>query len=460
VAVAVEARPNTELGAVAFYDSKKLDFLGSVEAGALPDMVTFSPDGRWLLVANEGEPNEDYTVDPEGTVNIIDLKAGVQEAIVRTVDFSAWNTNGERAEELPALQQRGLRHHGRVTLTVKPYASRPSTFAEDMEPEWIEVTPDSSRAFVCLQEANAIAEIEIATAEVLRLIPLGFKDHGLEGNEIDVSDKDDAIRLRQWPRLMGVYQPDTIRLQTVAGRHYLVMANEGDARTRPSSDESIAGFEEGELFSDQAKLSDWPVAASPFEKLAGAADLGRLQLVRDLVERELDEAGRPTRLFAFGGRSFSILDLQSEKIVFDSGSDFERITARRFPEYFNASNSSLKFEHRSRSKGPEPEGLAVGVIDARTYAFIGLERIGGIMVYDVTVPEQARQVGYFNNRRFDVPQVNGDGTPNPLAGDSGPEGLIFISAEQSPTGGPLLVVGNETSGTTTVWQISAEIIQD
>ncbi|XZE55724.1 choice-of-anchor I family protein [Planctomycetaceae bacterium SH139] len=460
VAVAVEARPNTDPGVVAFYDSKKLAFLGSVEAGALPDMVTFSPDGRWLLVANEGEPNEDYTVDPEGTVSIIDLKASVTHAVVRTVDFKAWNPDGKRAGELPTLKQRGLRHCGRVTLTTNPYTSRPSTFAEDMEPEWIEVTADSSRAFVCLQEANTIAEIEISTAKVLRLVPLGFKDHGLPGHELDVSDKDDGIRLRQWPRLMGVYQPDTIRLQTVAGRDYLVMANEGDARTRPYSDESIPGLEEGELFSDQAKLADWPLAGSPFEQLAGAADLGRLQLVRDLVQRELDDAGRPTRLFAFGGRSFSIFDLQAEKMVFDSGSDFERITAQRYPQYFNASNNSLKFEHRSRSKGPEPEGLALGVIAGRTYAFIGLERIGGIMVYDVTVPEQARHVGYFNHRRFDVPQVNADGMSNPLAGDSGAEGLVFISAEQSPTAVPLLVVGNETSGTTTVWQISAANNQD
>lgn len=460
VAVAVEARPNTEPGVVAFYDSKKLAFLGSVQSGALPDMVTFSPDGRWLLVANEGEPNDDYTVDPEGTVSIIDLQAGIDQAVVRTADFRAWNKNGERAGELTSLQKRGLRHQGRVTLTVKPYTSRPSTFAEDMEPEWIEVTPDSSRAFVCLQEANAIAEIEIATAKVVRLIPLGFKDHGLAGNEIDVSDQDDAIRIRRWPGLMGVYQPDTIRLYTVAGRYYLITANEGDARTRPVSDDSLVGFAEGEIFDDQARLSDWPLAGSPFENLAGAGDLGRLHLVRDLVERELDEAGRPTRLFAFGARSFSIFDLQTEKIVFDSGSDFERITARRFPDYFNASNSSLKLEHRSRSKGPEPEGVALGVIAGRTYAFIGLERIGGVMVYDVTVPAEARHVGYFNNRRFDVPQVNADGTSNPLAGDSGPEGLIFISAEQSPTGGPLLVVGNETSGTTTVWQISAAIVQD
>ena len=454
MAVAVEANPNTDPGDVAFYDTQTLRFLGSIQTGALPDMVTFSPNGRWVLVANEGEPNADYTVDPEGTVTVIDLADGIEAAVVRTAEFGDWNAGGSRSDELPRLTAAGLRISGRVTLSLEPYASRPSTFAEDVEPEWIEVSQDNSTAFVCLQENNAIAEIDIPTARVKRLIPLGFKNHGRAGNEIDVSDRDGAIRIESWSGLYGVFQPDTIRLYSAGGRSYLVTANEGDSRVRPETDDEIDGLAEGSVYTDEASLERWPLAETLFESVSGEGDLGRLRLIRDLVDSHLDEQGRPTRLFAFGGRSFSIFDVETGELVFDSGSDFERITAERFPANFNASNDSVAFDKRSRSKGPEPEGIAIGEIDGRTYAFIGLERIGGIMVYDISDPYQARFVSYVNNRDFSVAPQRADGSANPDAGDSGIEGLIFIPQEHSPCRKPLLVVGNETSGTTTVWKIA------
>lgn len=453
-AVAIEAQPATDPGAIAFYDTTTLEQLAVVPAGALPDMVTFSPDGRWVLVANEGEPNDDFTIDPEGTVTIIDLEKGLDQAVVRTADFHDWNVGGTRAAEVPRLIEQGLRLFGRVTLTTEPYTSRASTFAEDVEPEWIEISADSRTGFVCLQEANAIAEVDILSATVTRIIPLGFKDHGQPGNELDVSDRDGEIRIRQWPGLFGVYQPDTIRLYTVGDRKYLVTANEGDSRVRPLSDDDIPGVREGAYFSDEAALSDWPLDGSPFEQLAGDADLGRLRLVKDLVERHLDDKGRPTKLFSFGARSFSIFDLESGNLVFDSGCDFEKITAERHPQNFNASNDSVRFDARSRSKGPEPEGIALGLIDGKTYAFIGLERIGGVMIYDITDPQSPKFKGYHNNRNFEVPPQLADGSSNPEAGDSGIEGLIFIPADQSPSGQNLLVTGNETSGTTTIWEVT------
>lgn len=455
VAVAVESDPNTDPGAVAFYDTRTLRFLGSVPTGALPDMVAFSSDGRWVLVANEGEPNVDYSVDPEGTVTVIDLADGIDQAVVRTVDFRDWNAGGSRAHELPRLTAAGLRVSGRVTLSLEPYTSRPATFAEDVEPEWIEISQDSATAFVCLQENNAIAEIDIPTAKAKRLIPLGFKDHGRVGNELDVSDRDGGIRIQSWPGLLGVFQPDTIRLYSTNGRSYLVTANEGDSRVRPYADGLIDGVPEGAVYTDEVTLKHWPLAGSVFEDSSGDGDLGRLRMVRDLVDAHLDQQGRPTKLFAFGGRSFSIFDVETGEIVFDSGSDFERITAERFRENFNASNDSVAFDNRSRSKGPEPEGIAVGELDGKTYAFIGLERIGGIMVYEITDPHHARFVAYVNNRNFSVSPRRADGSANPDAGDSGIEGLIFIPPHQSPSGKPLLVVGNETSGTTTVWALSS-----
>lgn len=453
LAVAVEADVITENGRVAFYDTDALQLKGSVEAGALPDMVTFTPDGQWVLVANEGEPNEDYTIDPEGTVMIVDVRHGFDQPNTRTVTFRDWNSDGKHAKQIPELKKRGLRIFGQVSQSGDLKKKTPATFAQDAEPEWIAVDHESHFAYVCLQEVNAVAEIDIAKATVSRILPLGYKNFGESGNGIDASDKDDRIDIRSRAGLSGILQPDTVRIYQQNGKRLLVTANEGDSRVRPTSDDAVSGVEEGAVFEDEAGLEEWPTAGTQFETQTADTELGRLKLVRDLVDDHLDEKGRPTRLFAFGSRSFSILDLTTGNIVFDSGDDFEQITAERYPEFFNVSNDSLKKEKRSRSKGPEPEGLVLGTVGQKTYAFIGLERIGGIMVYDITQPESSKHVGYFNNRRFDVPATLDNGTANPEAGDSGIEGLIFVPAEKSPTSTNLIVVGNETSGTTTVWEV-------
>ncbi len=451
--VAVEADVITENGRVAFYDTGSLQLKGSVEAGALPDMVTFTPDGQWVLVANEGEPNEEYTIDPEGTVTVVDIQNGFEQPKTRTITFRDWNADGKHAKQLPELKERGLRVFGQVSQSDDLKKKTPATFAQDVEPEWIAVDHESRFAYVCLQEVNAVAEIDIADATVVRIIPLGYKDFGEAGNGIDASDKDNRIDIRTRPGLFGILQPDTVRMYQQDGKRLLVTANEGDSRVRPTSDDAVAGIEEGAVFEDEASLEDWPTAGTQFEKQTADAELGRLKLVQDLVDDHLDQKGRPTRLFAFGSRSFSIMDLTTGDIVFDSGDDFEQITAQHYPEFFNMSNDSLKKEKRSRSKGPEPEGLVLGTVGQKTYAFVGLERIGGIMVYDITQPESSKHMGYFNNRRFDVPATSSDGTANPEAGDSGIEGLIFVPAEKSPTSTDLVIVGNETSGTTTVWEV-------
>ena len=159
VAVAVEADPVTDNGLVVFFDNLGNE-LNQVEVGPLPDMVTFTNDGRQLLVANEGEPNDEYTIDPEGSVSIIDLSGGVESATVETVTFDAFN------DKRVSLQNRGVRIFG-------PNAS----VAQDLEPEYITISEDNTRAFVALQENNALAVIDIPTATLLDIQPLGYKDY-------------------------------------------------------------------------------------------------------------------------------------------------------------------------------------------------------------------------------------------------------------------------------------------
>jgi len=193
LAVAVEADVITENGRVAFYDTGSLELKGSVEAGALPDMVTFTSDGQWVLVANEGEPNEEYTIDPEGTVTVIDVRNGFNQPKTRTVTFRDWNADGKHAKQIPELKKRGLRIFGQVSQSGDLKKKTPATFAQDVEPEWIAVDHESRFAYVCLQEVNAVAEIDIADAIVSRILPLGYKDFGEAGNGIDASDEDGRI---------------------------------------------------------------------------------------------------------------------------------------------------------------------------------------------------------------------------------------------------------------------------
>lgn len=426
VAVAIEANDKQAPGVVGFYNASDLSLINSVTVGALPDMLTFAPNGRYVLVANEGEPNDDYTIDPEGSVSIVDLRHGVANAAVRTADFSRFN--GKEDE----LRSKGIRIFG-------PNASA----AQDLEPEYITVSRNSRIAWVSLQEANALAVVDIKRARVVDIKPLGTKDHSLPGNELDASNKDDAINITNWP-IKGMYMPDGISSYTFRGRTYIVSANEGDSR-------------DYEGYSEEARVKDLvldPVAFPNAATLQEDENLGRIKTT--LANGDTDGDGDFDELYSYGARSFSIWTANGKQ-VYDSGSDFEHIIASELPDDFNSNNDENdSFDSRSDDKGPEPEGVALGRILRHTYAFIGLERVGGIMVYDITNPHKVRFVDYANHRDFSVVAQLPDGSVNPLVGDLGPEGLTFIPARQSPNGKPLLVVGNEVSGTTTVFQVNVE----
>jgi hypothetical protein len=445
VAVASEAMSRTDPGRIVFLDAASLAVLGQVPAGALPDMVTFTPDGRYVLVANEGEPSEDYSVDPQGSVTVIDLRNGVAGATARTAGFSAWI--GREAE----LRAAGVRIYG-----IKRDGS-PSNAAEDLEPEYIAV--QGPRAYVTLQENNAVAVVNIGQARIEAVLPLGFKNHDVAGQGLDPSDRDSGNLVNPWP-VFGMFNPDSIATLKVRSEVFLLTANEGDARLYPTGDDVIPGLDEGDIFNEEASVADLELDATDFPNAAtlqSPGNLGRLNVTSTLGDPDGD--GTFNRLYSFGARSFSVWSLADLRdaasptdpnagLVYDSGDAFEQITRSLYPSQFNASNSNASRDNRSDNKGPEPEGIAVGRVGSRDYAFIALERIGGVMVYDVSDPRAPLFLQYVNTRAFGLDALPGQD-------DAGAEGVVFIAAEDSPNGRPLLLVGNEVSQTMSVFGIEA-----
>jgi hypothetical protein len=444
IAVAIEAKPKTSAGKVNFYNTSTLALLGSVNVGSQPDMLTFSPDGKYVVVANEGEPNSynnapippattaSVSIDPEGSVSVITVNRTTTNntpAIAPTVasaDFKSFI--GQEA----TLRTQGVRIFG-------PNANA----AQDLEPEYVTISSDSTTAYVTLQENNAIAIVDIATAKVSSVKPLGFKDHSVAGMGLDASDEDagtntnsgtPAVKIATYP-VKGMYQPDGIASYTFNGQTYLVTANEGEARADwPGyTDETrvrahcSAGLDPN-VFTDANLTFD--------------SNLGRLRITANPngTATGKNSSGQCNELYSFGGRSFTIWSKDVVR-VFDSGDQFEQATKALPNVLFNASHDNNTLDGRSASKGPEPEGVTVGKIGVKTFAFVGLERVGGVMVYDITDPSKASFVTYFNPRT--------DAT-----GDRGPEGVHFISAAKSPNGKPLLILGNEQSGTVSVLQLN------
>lgn len=475
VAIAVQAKNKTDAGLVVFFNAKDLSFMSKVAVGSLPDMLTFSPNGKTVLVANEAEPNDDYSIDPEGSVSIIDIQ-DIKQPKASIADFRAWNS--QKAD----LMSKGVRIFG-------PNA----TVAQDLEPEYITISGDSKTAWVTLQENNAIARIDIAQQKVTDIYPLGYKDHGVMGNELDVSDRDSKIDIKTWTGLVGMYQPDSIANYQVNGQTYLVTANEGDSREWLKDEDAYfagnlaqgyvenirmkhlfnsKGFNaEGDYPAHLQKIANGvkgaklnPVTFAYCGATATEAgdcrkdgNLGRLNIAWNMGYQtnadgspKLDANGRLIydKLYAYGARSFSIWNTQGQ-LVWDSGSEFEKKVAELFPNYFNTDHEAVSLDDRSDNKGPEPEGITLGTIGAKTFAFIGLERMSGVMVYDITTPMQPKFVEYFTTRNFVE-------TDSAKQGDLGPEGLIFIAAKDSPNGKPLLVVGNEVSGSTAIYQVNVQ----
>lgn len=446
LAIAVQSSPKTSLGVIAFYTLDSVGtatFLKKVTVGSLPDGVAFSPDGKYLVVANEGELSNTFMtdgIDPEGSISIIPITNGVPADTAITLGFGDFNVGGSRRSELPA----GVRI-GRPGATV----------AQDLEPEFVSISADSKTAFVTLQENNAVAVVDLANARISKIFALGYKDYSTK-NRIAASDRyagttsaaysspTQPAQLKNYPNLFGVYMPDGIATVTLNGKTYFLTANEGDDR----GDFQTGSAAETARFSDLvASLDPTAFPAATVEALKTAQELGRLTLMaKDANGKfgDTDGDGDYDRLYVLGGRSFSIWDAETGQQVFDSGDDVERIVYNNAADDTAKSAALLKADqllNRLDNKGPEPESVVVGQIGSDTYAFIGLERASGILMYQITNPLKPKFVQYIRN------------TTDLTDGDISPEGMKFIPAAQSPNGAALLVVGHEVSGSVAVYQI-------
>lgn len=315
------------------------------------------------------------------------------------------------------------------TAGVRIFGKNNPTPAQDFEPEYIAVSADSKTAWVTLQENNALAVLDIPSGTIREIVPLGFKDHSLAGNGMDVNDADKTIKI-QPVKVKGMYLPDAIARFDIAGKTYLVTANEGDAR------------EWGD-FKEETAVSKLTLDPDVFTAEDTTA-LSRLNVTSTLGLKD----GKSSELYAFGTRSITIWDASGKKVS-DTGDTIEQQLALKNAANFNANHTSNTIDNRSDNKGPEPEGVTTAKIGEKTFAFVGLERQGGIMVFDVSDPTTPAFQDYLNNRDFNEDLKNFAG-----ASDLGPEGVLFIPATDSPSGENLLVVANEVSGSTTAYTIS------
>ncbi|MDU0443491.1 choice-of-anchor I family protein [Staphylococcus haemolyticus] len=421
VAVSAPAVDKTKPGHVVFYGSNG-DYINNVTVGSLPDMVTFSKDSKYLLVANEGEPSDDYTVNPPGSVSVIDVTGGpanVTANNVRTAMFTKEHQEGIRALG-PNAEDAYL----------------------NIEPEYIAVDSQSKYAYVTLQEVSAIAKVDIAKGQIVQVKGLPYKDHSLAQNAMDVSDEDGKSELRRVP-VLGLLQPDGIDTYDYNGETYLLIANEGDSQDYEGySEEKRVKKLKDDIQLDaryyqgytQAELDDM-VENGLFDD----EQLGRLKVTTSHAFKDAD--GKYNALVSYGGRSFSILRASDLEMIYDSGSDIEQRVLDLLPERFNANYEAaddIKVDDRSDDKGPEAENVVVGKVGSHSYAFVGLERVGGIMIYDITNPNEP----YFVKYLYD-----------PDNKDISPEGITFESAEESPNGKPMLIASFELSGTTSAWEL-------
>ncbi len=425
VATFIPENSGSNPGRVVFFDPQSQTVIHSVEVGFHPDMIRFSTDGLKIYVANEGEPVSEGTspnlthLDSPGSISIIDISA-----VAAKSDVSSLGSGQVGTYDLSGVDLSGVRVHPSNNPDLTPGALR----FRDIEPEYI--TEQGNKLYVTFQENNAIGEFDLSSRTWSKVTSLGTI-----AQTVDASDRDGGILINDVVR--GMPMPDSIASYIANGRSLLVTANEGDGRP---PDFVLGGHPLA--LRDDPRVSELTLDATfkaNLDALYGGANstansrLGRLRVSR--YDADTDGDGDADQLLMFGTRSFTIWDAQTGDLVWDSGSFFETQTAVEVPSLFNSEGTDSTFDGRSPNKGPEPEGITLGVVNGQTWAFVGLERVGGVMVFDITDPNHPDFVDYINT------------------GEIAPEGLTFVSADQSPTGIPLLFVGYEVSAQIGVYAV-------
>ena len=400
LAASIQHSEYDKAGVVAVFDCNEDGTISNPQlygTGVQPDMVTFAGNDI-ILTADEGEPREGYgegTVDPAGTVSVINIEDGTS----KQAGFDNFKT-----EELTAKNIIVGVANGKI---LEP--------KYDLEPEYIAVSSDGSRAYVALQEANAIGVLDLSGEEPVftDIYSAGYEDYSRI--KVDINKDDKAYNPNVYTDIIGARMPDGITIYENNGKTYILTANEGDSRDwtdycNEAEDTSIIGEDAEVIFLDGTKCSGIPEG----------------------------------KKVLFGGRSFTIFEVTDAGIseVYDSEDGFEKITAKLLPDNFNCSNDKKKIDNRSGKKGPEPENITIGTVGTNTYAFIAIQRIGGVMVYDITNPSEAKYVNYINSRDFS----------DNIKGDVSPEGICFV--QDNGNGRAAIIASCEVSGTVAVYELS------
>jgi hypothetical protein len=425
LAVALAAVDKGDTGIVVLFDNSGRAISGPIDVGHSPNAMAFVPNRPILLVVNQADPGPN--VDPRASLSVIHVDPDLQTGSppeVSIITFTKFDGNEA------ALRAAGVR-------LITPGASA----SQELEPESLALSGDGRTAWITLPRNNAIGVVELEALEVEALLPLGTKDFSKIANGLDASDMDDTIRIRPWP-VRALYEPDGIAAYRSFGKTFLVTANEGDPR--PGEEIRV-----GEAILD---LQAFPNAAW----LQRPENLGRLQVTR--VESDPDEDGDLDRLVALGARSLAVWSTDG-RLVGETGSLFERVTARTVPSGFNATYDETEFDSRSDDRGPEPESIAMGRVEQRQIAFVAFEQVGGVIAVDVTLPFAPIFQDYVSTRNYDIDPavVCVDNAPKSAgcaaAGDLGPESVLFIPAEESPIEAPLLIVRQDLSDTLTIFAV-------
>lgn len=399
------------VGKVAFFDYRAATLdanraLITLNVGFHPDHVKFTPDGKKLLVINEGERTTGGSTDAPGSITVIDLSTvttaalassqvqALTQAKVTTYDFQAANLGA-------GVSLTGLRYSEAGVAPADQY--------RHVEPEHCSIIQNT--VYVTLQDNNAIAEFDLVTNKWTVIRSLGTITQKIDASDRDGPSAGKAYKVDD--NVAGLPMPDQVGAFQIGVTRYLITANEGDARP-----------DDG----DVSRLSSANTDAS-LAPLLPESVMGRLNV--STVNGDTDNDGDIDVPTMFGTRSFTIWNAATGVRVFDSGS-LEPLLAGLAPGFHNINDGSASaWDTRSDDKGPEPEAVAVGTFGSSTLAFIGLERQNGVLAYDVSTPTKPVFVGYINNLPLGV---------------ISPESLLFVPAASSPTGEPLLISGYEGTG--------------